>query len=178
MQLLPVTFSTIIALALLSGCANREGVAPSQNSSLQTVSPSTTAVAEGGAMQRSLDAWLKEEWTPMTKNEPVVQTTKAADGTITQTKTEIIPQATATSDGTISNMTATKVTTTTVTAPDGKVSTSTTTAAEPVDDTPFTLQKYVDKWKVYNENKEKMNAGKPKEPSHVESMQSMPVIGK
>lgn len=126
-----------LALLLLSGCANREGVAPSQNSSLHAVSPSTTATSEGGAMQRSLDAWLKEEWASM--SQPSVQTTKAADG---------------------------------------KVTTSTTSVAESVDDTSFTLQKYADKWKVYHENKEKMNAGKPEEPSHVDSLKSMPVIGK
>lgn len=171
-----IVLSFPLALLLLSGCANREGVAPSKNPSLQAISPSTTATAEGGAMQRSLDAWLKEEWAPLT--EPSVQTTKAADGTITQTKVEIIPAATATTDGKISTMSATQVTTTTVTTPDGKVTTSTTSVAEPIDDTPFTLQKYADKWKVYHENKEKMNVGKPKEPSHLEMMQSMPVIGK
>ena len=48
-----------VSTLLLVGCANREGVAPSQNASLHSVSPSTTAVSEGGAMQRSLDAWLK-----------------------------------------------------------------------------------------------------------------------
>lgn len=173
-----ISLSIPLLLLLLNGCANREGVAPSQNSSLQAVSPSTTAVAEGGAMQRSLDAWLKEEWAPMTKSEPVIQKVTSPDGTITQTKTEVIPSATATSDGKISNMTSTQVTTTTITTPDGKVTTSTTSVAEPIDDAPFTLQKYADKWKVYHESKEKMNAGKPKEPSHLEMMQSMPVIGK
>jgi hypothetical protein len=58
------------SLFIFSGCANREGVAPSQNASLQSVSPSSTAANEGGAMQRSLDAWLKEEWTPLTDTPP------------------------------------------------------------------------------------------------------------
>ena len=130
-----------VSALLLSGCANREGVAPSQNPSLHAVSPSTTAASEGGSMQRSLDSWLKEEWSPMTKTAPV---------------------------------------TTTTTMPDGKVVTETkmVTLPEPEDNEPFTLQKYADKWKVYHDNKEKMNEGKPKEPSNVDLMNSLPVIGK
>jgi hypothetical protein len=122
-------------MILTSGCANRKGVAPSQNSSLNTVSPSGTATSEGGAMQRSLDNWLKEEWTPLT--------------------------------------------TTTQTAPVNQPSQSTTpaTVIVPTEETPFTLQKYADKWKAYQENKAKMNVGKPKEDSNIEKIQSMPVIG-
>ncbi len=127
----------VSSLILITGCANHEGVAPSQNSSLQTISPSTTAVAEGGSMQRSLDAWLKEEWAPMTQSEPM----------------------------------------TTTRTPDGKITTTAKTI-EGDDKASFTLQKYVDKWKVYNENKEKMNAGKPEEISNAQKLQSMPVIGK
>lgn len=152
-------FTAAACTLILTGCANREGVAPSQNQSLNTVSPSTTATSEGGAMQRSLDAWLKEEWTPLTA--PAITTSTAADGTVTTTKTDAA------------------VVTTTVTSPDGKVVTTTAPAApEPEDNTPFTLQKYADKWKVYHENKAKMNEGKPKEPSHVEMMGTLPVVGK
>ncbi|MDD2780806.1 hypothetical protein [Sulfuricurvum sp.] len=126
---------------LLSGCANREGVAPSQNASLHAVSPSTTATSEAGSMQRSLDGWLKEEWTPMTKTATVTTTTTMPDGkVITETKMVEVP--------------------------------------EPVDTEPFTLQKYADKWKVYHENKAKMMEGKPKEPSNVDLVNSLPVIGK
>jgi len=133
--------TAVTAVLLISGCANREGVSPSQNKSLQTVSPSTTAVSEGGGMQRSLDAWLKEEWTPMTKTVPVETKTTAPDGTVVTTTTMVeVP--------------------------------------EPEDNEPFTLQKYADKWKVYHENKAKMNEGKPKEPSHIEMMGTLPVVGK
>lgn len=37
---------------------------PSQDKGLNTVSPSKTATSQGGAMQKSLDRWTKEEWTP------------------------------------------------------------------------------------------------------------------
>ncbi len=133
--------SVALSALILSGCANREGVAPSQNSSLHAVSPSTTAASEGGAMQRSLDGWLKEEWSPLTKTATVTTTTTAPDGkVITETKIVEVP--------------------------------------EPADNEPFKLQKYADKWKVYHENKEKMNEGKPKEASNVDLMNSLPVIGK
>jgi hypothetical protein len=133
--------SVALSALILSGCANREGVAPSQNSSLHAVSPSTTAASEGGAMQRSLDGWLKEEWSPLTKTATVTTTTTAPDGkVITETKIVEVP--------------------------------------EPEDNEPFKLQKYADKWKVYHENKEKMNEGKPKEASNVDLMNSLPVIGK
>lgn len=130
-----------VSTLLLVGCANREGVTPSQNASLHSVSPNTPATSEGGAMQRALDSWLKEEWTPLTKTSQV---------------------------------------TTTTTTPDGKVLTETKTVEVPKTDAneTFTLQKYVDKWKVYQENKEKMNEGKPKDPSHIDMMNRMPLIGK
>jgi len=151
---------TVLSALMLSGCAaNTTGVTPSQNTNLQAVSPSGTAVSEGGAMQRSLDSWLKEEWTPLT--ETTLKTTTAPDGTVIQTKTE-----------------AAQVTTTT-TAPDGKVVITTkAVVTEPADEAPFTLQSLADKWKIYHEKQEKLNEGKPKEASNVEKLERMPAIGK
>lgn len=131
-----------IALLLFGGCAaNTTGVTPSQNTKLQTVSPNSAEVGEDGPMQRALDRWLKEEWTPLTEGEKV---------------------------------------TTTKTMPDGKVVVEEKTIEVSKADTneTFTLQKFVDKWKVYQENKEKMNAGKPKDPSHIDMLNRMPLIGK
>ncbi|HZF70804.1 hypothetical protein [Sulfuricurvum sp.] len=108
-------------------------------------------------MQKSLDSWLKEEWTPQTS----VKTSTASDGTVTTTKIE--------SDKVV----------TTKTAPNGTVVTTTAPVVqEPEDTTPFTLQKYVDKWKTYQENKAKMKEGQPKEPSEIDKVNSLPVIGK
>ncbi|MDD5387110.1 MAG: hypothetical protein PHQ22_07965 [Sulfuricurvum sp.] len=138
-------YITLSAL-ILSGCAaNTTGVTPSQNTNLQAISPSSTAVSEGGAMQRSLDSWLKEEWVPLTT------TPSQNEGTNPQIKSE---------NGGNSVQSA-------VVAP-GKEE----------DNTSYTLQKYADKWKTYQENKTKMNEGKPKEPSNIENLQKMPVIGK
>lgn len=131
-----------IALLLFGGCAaNTTGVTPSQNKNLNVVSPNSTVENEDGAMQRALDRWLKEEWTPLTEGEKV---------------------------------------TTTKTMPDGKVVVEEKTIEVSKADTneTFTLQKFVDKWKVYQENKEKMNAGKPKDPSHIDMLNRMPLIGK
>lgn len=125
-----LAITAAVTALVLVGCANREGVSPSQNSSLNAISPSTTATSEGGSMQRSLDTWLKEEWTPLSA-----------------------PSS-------------------------GASASSSALTAQPEDNTPFTLQKYADKWKIYHENKEKMKEGKPKEASHMEMMQSLPVVGK
>jgi len=176
------SLSLSIALLILSGCAaNHMGVTPSQNTNLQAVSPSTTAASEGGIMQRSLDSWLKEEWNPMMASEPTVNTKQQSDGTVITTKTEPTKMSvsTQTSDGkTVQKMTNATQITTTMKAPDGTVTTKTEVVPLDEDNTPFTLQKYADKWKSYLEKKEKMNEGKPKEPSHIEKMNSMPVIGK
>ncbi len=152
--------SLSIVTILLTGCGSHADVAPSQNSSLNAVSPSTSS-HQGGAMQQALDSWLKEEWTPATKDVPTLTTTQAHDGTVITTKTEA------------SQVTITK------TAPDGTVTTTTeAVTVESEDNAPFTLQKYADKWKVYNENKAKMKEGKEQEPSHADSLKNLPVIGK
>lgn len=171
-----------LTLLMFGGCAaNHMDVTPSQNSNLQAISPSTTAASQGGAMQRSLDSWLKEEWNPRMASEPTENTKKESDGTVVTTKTEPtkISVSTQTSDGkTVEKVTnATQITTTTK-APDGSVTTKTEIVPLDEDNTPFTLQKYVDKWKVYNEKKEKMKEGKEKEPANWEKLQKLPGIGK
>lgn len=123
---MPLQLSLIIFSLLLVGCATNSTVSPSQNSSLQAVSPNTATASKGGAMQSSLDSWLKEDWMP----------------------NSVTPSSSDSIRGSISN------------------------------EEPFILQSYADKWKAYHENKEKMNEGKPKEASHVETLQKMPVIGK
>jgi hypothetical protein len=59
----------ITTLVFFAGCAAPSAVAPSQNSTLHSVSPSKTAVTSGGAMQNSLDKWLKEDWVPTTSSD-------------------------------------------------------------------------------------------------------------
>jgi len=125
---------------LFLGYTSLSAVSPSQNSSLNSVSPNAAATSKGGAMQSSLDSWLKEDWIP--------NTTTAAS-----------PVSSSTSES--SSAVPASTDTTVVT-----------------DEKPFTLQSYADKWKVYNENKAKMNEGKPKEASHIDAVNALPVIGK
>ena len=138
---------------VLCGCTSHPDVSPSQNPSLRSVSPNATGISKEGYMQRNLDQWLKEEWTPMTEGSP----------------SSPVPSASAEqplSAPSVSTESAPTVPNVQITSP--KVEES----------TPFTLQKYADKWKVYLENKEKMKAGKVQEPSHLQQMESLPVIGK
>lgn len=132
-----LSLSLLLATLFFVGCATNATVSPSQNPSLQAVSPNTAASSEGGAMQRSLDTWLKEEWTPLTApaaTKPKEDATKSVEVDSTASKAE--------------------------------------------DEKPFTLQSFADKWKVYHENEAKMKEGKPKEPSHIDAVNALPVIGK
>ncbi|MGZ5209127.1 MAG: hypothetical protein ACXWB0_08935 [Sulfuricurvum sp.] len=135
------SISLTLALFAFGGCANHAGVTPSQNPALNTLSPSTTAVSEGGVMQRNLDGWLKEEWTPLT----TTPSQKEEKGTQAAIPKEELDSRLRGNDES---------------------------------NTSFGLQKYVDKWKKYHENKDKMNEGKPKEASNVENLEKLPVIGK
>lgn len=142
--------SLIISSLLLVGCATNAAISPSQNSSLNAVSPNTASSSKGGVMQNSLDSWLKEDWIPNTTvNAPQSNATISSNG------------SGATLQNNVANTESTVV-----------------QVNIPEDETPFTLQKYADKWKVYHENKEKMNEGKPKEPSHIDEVNALPVIGK
>lgn len=148
------TISTLsVALILISGCASSQHPTPSQNPSLNAVSPNTAGASKGGYIQRNLDQWIKEEWTPMTDVSPST------------------PVPSASTEQPLSSPSVS-----TESAP--PVPNVQTTSPKVEDTTPFTLQKYADKWKVYLENKEKMKAGKVQEPSHLQQMESLPVIGK
>ena len=72
MKQLITTTLTISAFILLSGCANDAPVAPSQNSDLNKISNSG-GKAKPGIMQKSLDSWLKTEWTPTVDKDKKIQ---------------------------------------------------------------------------------------------------------
>jgi len=63
---------TTFSLVLLSGCEGSKPSAPSQNKALDAVSP-THKTAKKGAMQNSLDSWLKDEWTPTVEKDKKIQ---------------------------------------------------------------------------------------------------------
>ncbi|HQS66562.1 MAG TPA: hypothetical protein PLM93_05160 [Sulfuricurvum sp.] len=136
-----LSLSIIISAFTLAGCATNATTPPSQNSSLNAVSPNTAAVSQGGAMQSSLDSWLKEDWVPNSASGASTASSSTSKGTSAATSASIEPTVVS-------------------------------------DEKPFTLQSYADKWKAYHENKEKMNEGKPKEASHIDAVNALPVIGK
>lgn len=177
----PFWIALSVSTLLLVGCTNQNGVSPSQNPSLNAISKSSASSHEPGIMQRSLDNWLKSEWVPLMATEPTTTTKTQSDGTVITTKTEPtkITVKTQISDGTtVSKTTNATQVTTTETAPNGKTTVKTEVVPLNEDNEPFTLQKYVDKWKSYLDKKEKLNEGKPKEASHIEMMKTLPVVGK
>jgi hypothetical protein len=72
MKQLITTTLTISAFILLSGCATDAPVAPSQNSDLNKISNSH-GTEKPGLMQKSLNSWLKNEWTPTVNKDKKVQ---------------------------------------------------------------------------------------------------------
>ena len=60
-----ILIKTTLTLVILSftSCSNKESLSPSANTTLNSVSPD--ANKKNGAMQKNLDSWLKDEWTPV-----------------------------------------------------------------------------------------------------------------
>ncbi|MBE0514880.1 hypothetical protein [Sulfurimonas sp.] len=65
---------TILAVTLFSACSKVDGVNPSQNQALNSVSGKTEK-KKSGYMQQKLDKWLNKEWSP------VVEGIKGENGT-------------------------------------------------------------------------------------------------
>ncbi len=70
-QLITTSLATSLVI-LLSGCATNAPVAPSQNSDLNKISNSG-GKEKPGLMQKSLDSWLKNEWTPTVNKDKKIQ---------------------------------------------------------------------------------------------------------
>jgi len=66
----PTLISTF-TLVLLTACAQSNPTAPSQNSALNSISP--TKEKTDGWMQNSLDSWLKDDWEPKVSNDKKIQ---------------------------------------------------------------------------------------------------------
>ena len=157
---------TILSSSLIIGCSALSSNAPSQNSALNNISNSN-GKAEDGYMQKTMDAWFANEWTPIISQDKEIQekymkvdtsskpaTTKPKS---TQVETKNIEQTYIRKDG------ATKVV-----YKDG----SEKIHYVEKDDKPFTLQEYVDKAGAYRK-------AHPNdyEHSNVKKLESMPVIG-
>ncbi len=147
------TTLTILSSSLIVGCSYLSSEAPSQNSALNSISGSKPK-AKDGYMQRTMDAWFKNDWTPTVSNDKDIQKKYMK----AQTNKSGVKQTYIKKDGS-----------TKVVYNDGKEEIH---YAEK-DDKPFTLQEYVDKAAAYRK-------AHPNdyEHSNVKKLESMPIIGK
>lgn len=57
----------VTILLILSGCSSQNGITPSQNKALNSISPSTAEKKEPGWIQRHLESWLQNDWEKRTQ---------------------------------------------------------------------------------------------------------------
>jgi maltose-binding protein MalE len=53
-----------LSILILSSCSSKTTTAPSQNKALNSITISNAEKKNDGTMQKSLDRWLKDDWTP------------------------------------------------------------------------------------------------------------------
>jgi len=157
---------TILSSSLIIGCSTTNSIAPSQNSALNSISSSngiskdrySNSKAEDGYMQKAMDNWLTNDWTPTISQDKEIQKKYMQVDKSSQTQTKAVEQTYIRKDG------ATKVV-----YKDG----SEEIHYVEKDDKPFTLQEYVDKATAYRK-------AHPNdyEHSNVKKLESMPIIGK
>jgi len=70
-HLIIIFLSTLVTISF-SGCSSKEGVTPSENKALNDVSPAHKT-KKGYYLQKKLDGWLKNDWTPTMKKNEVVE---------------------------------------------------------------------------------------------------------
>jgi len=170
-QIIIKTTLTILSSSLIIGCSSSSSVAPSQNSALNSISNSSAAKSKDYFMQKSMDEWFKNDWTPTVNADKEIQKKYLKVQTVDSTgKAEVkyieADKATTTAKkGTKAEPTYIKMQ---KTDENGKVQ------VKYMEDTDrnFTLQEYVDKAAAY-----RRAHPNDYEHSHVKKLQSMPVIG-
>jgi len=70
-----IIISNLLLLAfVLSNCSSSSAkVTPSQNTALNSISNSNAGTKKEGAMQKSLDSWLKNDWEPTVSKDKEIQ---------------------------------------------------------------------------------------------------------
>lgn len=63
---------TVFSVSFFLGCSTHLGDTPSQNSAINTISP-TNSSKKDGVMQKSLDGWLKKDWTPTVQKDEKIK---------------------------------------------------------------------------------------------------------
>ncbi|MDH4945210.1 hypothetical protein [Sulfurimonas sp. C5] len=71
-QKVNITIVTFITLVSLSGCTTSTGTS-ANNGNMKNDISATTINKKAGFMQRSLDNWLKEDWSPTVEKDPEIQ---------------------------------------------------------------------------------------------------------
>ena len=145
---------TFIASSLVVGCSALSSSAPSSNDALNSIS-SSNGKEKDGAMQRVMDDWFNNDWTPTVSADKEIQEKYMK---VDNKTTKDVKQTYIRKDG------STKVV--------YKDGTEKVHYVEK-DDRPFTLQEYVDKASAYRK-------AHPNdyEHSNVKKLESMPIIGK
>lgn len=154
-QITTITLITL-TISLISGCSSKTEVAPSQNSALNSIS-SSGQNSKSSYMQKSLDSWLKEDWTPTVTKDKEVQK-------------KYMKKTTVSKNGE-SNETVENKSTQSKTVQENGTSDEGSYVEDK--DRNFTLQEYVDKAEAYFK-------AKPHdyENSNVKKLEEMPIIGK
>ncbi len=67
------TTLTILSSSLIIGCSSTNSVAPSQNSALNSISKSNAQKPKDGFMQKSMDNWFTNDWTPTISKDKDIQ---------------------------------------------------------------------------------------------------------
>ena len=62
-----------LSVAFFGGCSSSNPVAPSQNRALNSISNSNGIAKKESYMQKSMDKWLKEKWTPTVSKDKEIQ---------------------------------------------------------------------------------------------------------
>lgn len=75
MKNLNIILIAILSLLSLTACSStKSDVNPSQNEALNSVTKSNVQKKKDASMQKSLDAWLKNEWTPTVEKDELIKT--------------------------------------------------------------------------------------------------------
>ena len=151
MKQLNLIITSTLTILTLAACGTSTGVTPSQNSALNSISNSS-GKAKSGYMQKGLDTWLVEDWTPAVEQDKEIQ-----EKYMERVESNSSNELTKTSAVEGANASEKKV-----------------TYVEKKDKFP-TLQEYVDKTEAYLKATKK---DQMPEASNVKKLEKMPVIGK
>jgi hypothetical protein len=89
MQLI-IILPLIITAFLLNSCASSQTkVAPSQNAALNTISKSNASKEKEGAMQKSLNSWLHDDWGPTVAKDKEIRKKYMHEGKKQEVKTSV-----------------------------------------------------------------------------------------